>query len=686
MADTTASAPAIPQAPQDAAPEASENLASLSADSQVFAPSERALSRTLTPDFDALCEAAAADPEGYWEARAQELEWAAPWTQVLDWKPAQDGQPPSVKWFVGAKCNITLNALDRHVRDGRGDKLAFLWVGEAPAQAPASDVILDLDQSGNRITPSATPLPNQQAPEQRVSYAQVLARVNQAANALKKLGVKEGDRVTIYMSLTPELPIAMLACARIGAIHCVVYGGFSAPALASRIDDSESKIVIASDLGWRRGKRIELKKIVDEAVSNLPQVEKVLVLRRDPSTPLGERDVDFGAVLEAESTECEAAVLDAEAPLFFLYTSGTTGKPKGVIHVHGGYAVGTSTTHRLCFDLHDDDLYFCTADPGWITGHSYVVYGPLINGASVLLAEGALDFPDAGRWWSIVQKYKPTIFYSTPTAIRALMRFGEEFPAKYDLSSLQVLGTVGEPINPEAWMWFHKHVGAERTPIVDTWWQTETGQFMISTVPSFPTKPGSPGRALPGVIADVVDKEGQPVAPGAGGFLVIKSQWPAMMRGIYKDPERFAKYWELIPGFYAAGDVATKDEDGYFRVMGRADDVMNVSGYRIGTAEVESALVSHPAVAESAVIGKPDPLKGESIKAFVILREGQSANDELLKELKLHVRTELSPIAVPSEIEFVPSLPKTRSGKIMRRVLKAKELGVAPGDISTLED
>ena len=656
MADTSqASAHASAQA---AVP--NENLASLAQDSQVFQPSQRAMSRTLTPDFDALCAAAAADPAAFWEERARELEWAAPWSQVVDWKPAQDGQPPSVKWFVGARCNITLNALDRHVSQGRGDKLAFLWVGEAAA--------------------------GEEVPEERVTYAQVLERVNQAANALKKLGVKEGDRVTIYMALTPELPIAMLACARIGAIHCVVYGGFSAPALASRIEDSESRIVICSDLGHRRGKRIELKRVVDEAVAGLPQVEKVLVFRRDPNTALGARDVDFQQALAAEPSECEAAVLDAEAPLFFLYTSGTTGKPKGIIHVHGGYAVGTSVSHRLCFDLHPDDLYLCTADPGWITGHSYVVYGPLINGASVLLCEGALDFPDAGRWWSIVEKYKVSIFYSTPTAIRALMRMGEEFPARYDLSSLQVLGSVGEPINPEAWLWLHKHVGHQRTPIVDTWWQTETGQFMIATVPSYPTKPGSPGKALPGIVADVVDKQGNSVEPGKGGFLVIKSQWPAMMRGVYKDPERYAKYWELIPGFYAAGDVATKDEDGYFRVMGRADDVMNVSGYRIGTAEVESALVSHPAVAEAAVIGKPDPLKGESIKAFVILRQGQAGGDELLKALKAHVRVELSPIAVPGEIEFVPSLPKTRSGKIMRRVLKAKELGVAPGDISTLED
>jgi acetyl-CoA synthetase len=480
----------------------------------------------------------------------------------------------------------------------------------------------------------------------------------------------------------------MLACARIGAIHCVVYGGFSAPALQSRIEDSESKVVICTDIGYRRGKRIDLKGVVDEAVRGLHFVEKVIVHRRG-HTPVEleeGREIDLEEALAAQSPECAPEIVDGETPLFFLYTSGTTGKPKGIIHVHGGYALGTSYTHRVCFDLQEDDIYFCTADPGWITGHSYVTYGPLINGATVLLAEGALDFPDPGRWWGIIEKYGVNIFYSTPTAIRALMRFGDDFPAKYDLSSLKVLGTVGEPINPEAWMWYYKNIGHEKTPIVDTWWQTETGQFMISTVPSYPTKPGSPGKALPGIEADVVDKEGHPVEAGKGGFLVIKKPWPAMMRTIYKDPERYEKYWNTIPGYYSAGDVATRDEDGYFRVMGRADDVMNVSGYRIGTAEVESALVSHPAVAESAVIGKPDPLKGESFKAFVILRQGFEPSDELLAQLKHHVRVELSPIAIPGEIEFVTSLPKTRSGKIMRRVLKAKELGVAPGDISTLED
>lgn len=650
----------------------SQDLSSLAKEGEVFAPSPAVLERAIVKDFDALHAQSIADPAAFWAEQAGQLDWFEPWNEILQWQSS----PPELKWFVGGKFNISVNALDRHVKSARRNKVAYLWVGEP-------------DANGN-------------VPERALTYDQLARRVNQCANALKKLGVGQGDRVTLYMAMTPELPIAMLACARIGAIHSVVYGGFSAPALRSRIEDSQSKVVICTDIGFRRGKVINLKAIVDEAVhgadaqtgikpgdsnaENLKFVEKVMVFRRSDTALYEGREVDFNAALDAESPHCEAAVLDSETPLFFLYTSGTTGKPKGVVHTHGGYAVGTSYTHKICFDLHDDDIYMCTADPGWITGHSYVVYGPLINGATVLLAEGALDFPDPGRWWSIVEKYGVNIFYSTPTAIRALMRFGEEWPAKYDLSSIKVMGTVGEPINPEAWLWYHENIGRRQAPIVDTWWQTETGQFMISTVPSYPTKPGSPGKPLPGIEAAIVDREGNEVERGKGGFLVVKKPWPGMMRTIYKDAERYATYWNTIPGFYSAGDVATQDEDGYFRVMGRADDVMNVSGYRIGTAEVESALVSHPAVAEAAVIGKPDPIKGESIKAFVILRQGHEANDDLLKALKQHVREELSPIAIPGEIEFVPSLPKTRSGKIMRRVLKAQELGVAPGDISTLED
>ena len=634
-----------------------QNLDSLQKDSEIFYPSQKALDAAIVTDFDALREEANADPAAFWDKQARELKWFRQWKKTVEWQT----DPPKVEWFVGAECNITLNALDRHVEGGKRNKVAFIWAAEEG---------------------------DAKVKERKVTYGELLRRVNQAANALKNMGVKEGDRVTLYMALTPELPIAMLACARIGAIHCVVYAGFSAPALRQRIEDSGSKIVICADLGYRRGKRVDLKGIVDEATRGLNMVEKILVYRRG-HTPLElnePREIDWDETLDACSDKCEPAVLSSEAPLFYLYTSGTTGKPKGIVHVHGGYMVGTSYTQRIAFDMNDDDIFFCTADPGWITGHSYVVYGPLINGGTVLLAEGALDFPDAGRWWSLIQKYGVTIFYSTPTAIRALMRFGEEFPAKYDLSCLRVLGTVGEPINPEAWLWFHKNVGGGQCPIVDTWWQTETGQFMLGTVPSYPAKPGSPGKPFPGIVADIVDKQGNSVEDGKGGFLVIKSVWPAMMRTISGDVDRYNNYWELIPGMYAAGDVATRDADGYFRVMGRADDVLNVSGYRIGTADVESALVSHPAVAEAAVVGKPDDLKGESIKAFIILREGQSGDDALTAALRAHVRAELSPIAMPSEIEFVESLPKTRSGKIMRRVLKAKELGVEPGDVSTLED
>ncbi len=621
-------------------------------DEQLFFPSAHVLQKSLTPDFDALREAANADPEAFWAEQARALEWFSPWHTVKTW----DASVPKVEWFVGATCNITFNALDRHVKSGLGEKVAYRFVPEQGADEAYS-----------------------------VTYSQLLERVGRLANALRSLGVREGDRVTIYMALTPDLPAAMLACARIGAIHCVVYAGFSAPALKQRIEDSGSKVVISSDLGWRRGKRVDLAGIVGEATQGVACVEAQIVQRRgEGALPDGAHDME--TLLAAQSPTCAPAVLSSEAPLFYLYTSGTTGKPKGICHVHGGYGVGTSYTHRLAFDLHPDDIFFCSADPGWITGHSYVVYGPLINGATVVLAEGALDFPDAGRWWSIVEQERITIFYSTPTAIRALMRFGDEFPAQYDLSSLRVLGSVGEPINPEAWLWFYHNIGHDNCALVDTWWQTETGQFLISTVPSYPAKPGAPGKPYPGIIARVVNQAGEEVPRNEQGFLVIDSQWPAMMRTIFGDHDRYAGYWNTIPGFYSVGDAAKMDDDGYIRVIGRTDDVLNVSGYRIGTAEVESALVSHPAVAESAVIGIPDALKGEAIKAFVILRVGHEASDALAAELKKHVRVELSPIAMPAAIEFVPSLPKTRSGKIMRRVLKAKELGTATGDVSTLED
>ena len=591
------------------------------------------------------------NPEEFWAKVADELFWYEKWDKVLEW------EPPYAKWFVNGKTNITVNALDRHVKNGRKNKVAFFWE----------------DEFGN---------------EKVVTYGGLYTLVNKLANALKSAGIKKGDRVVIYMPLVVEQVAAMLACARIGAVHSVVYAGFSVPALRHRIEDAQAKMVITADMTIRRGRAIPLKQIVDEAVRGLDNVEKVVVLRRlEPKVDLiGEKEVDFYDFIKDADTYCEPEVMDSEDPLFMLYTSGSTGKPKGVIHTTGGYMVGTYYSMKTVFDLKEDDIYWCTADPGWITGHSYIVYGPLVAGATQVLAEGAPNYPDFGRWWSLIEKYGVTIFYTAPTAIRMFMRAGEHWPEKYDLSSLRLLGSVGEPINPEAWMWYFRVIGKERCPIVDTWWQTETGAVMITTIDGLPMKPGRAGKPVPGVIADVVDKEGNPVEPNKGGFLVVKNPWPSMMRTIHKNKEKYESYWNTIPGCYFAGDVATKDEDGYIMILGRADDVINVSGHRIGTMEVESALVSHPAVAEAAVIGKPDPVKGEMIKAFVILKEGESPSEELINSLKKHVRAELGALAVPSEIEFVDKLPKTRSGKIMRRVLKAKELGMDPGDLSTLED
>ena len=617
----------------------------------VYPPAEIKAAAHIS-DYEDAYRRSIADPEAFWDTVARELDWFTPWQRVLEWNY------PWAKWFVGATCNISHNCLDRHVNSWRKNKVALIWVGE-------------------------------NGEERIFTYAELLRQVNRCANALKDLGLVEGDRVTIYLPKIPEQIVAMLACARLGVIHSVVYSGFSAPALQTRIEDAASRLVITADVGYDRGKAINLKSVVDQAVANCGSVEKVVVVRRaQPPIPLSSpKEIDWETWLSEQKTTCPPKPLDSEAPLYILYTSGTTGKPKGVVHVHGGYMVGTYITTKYVFDLKDEDVYFCVADPGWVTGHSYIVYGPLLNGATILTAEGKPDYPNPGRWWSLIERYGVSIFYTTPTAIRLLMKYGEEWPKKYDLSSLRVLGSVGEPINPEAWEWFHRVTGGLH-PIMDTWWQTETGMILVTPLPCVPLKPGSATRPFLGVQADVVDRAGNSVPPDAGGFAVIKTPWPAMMRTIYKDPDRYKVYWNTIPNCYTAGDVCRKDADGYLWFMGRADDVIKVAGNRIGTAEVESALVSHPAVAEAAVIGKPHKTAGECIKAFVILKQGYDhvPPSELTQAMKDHVLKELGKIAVPQEIDIVASLPKTRSGKIMRRVLKAKELGQDPGDISTIEE
>lgn len=629
---------------------ADDKVDSLLKEGRVYRPSQETVASTYIQDYETAYRESIQNPEAFWGQAAKELDWFTPWNKVLEWNY------PWAKWFVGGTCNMAYNCLDRHVKTWRRHKVAVIWVGE-------------------------------KGEERIFTYAELYRQVCRCANALKSLGLRKGDRVTIYLPKIPEQMVAMLACARLGLIHSVVYSGFSAPALESRIQDAESRLVITADVGYDRGKAIHLKPVVDQAVAHCRTVEHVVVVRREqPGVTLSApKDIDWEDWLRDQPVACEAEPLDSETPLYILYTSGTTGKPKGVVHVHGGYMVGTYLTTKYVFNLKEDDLYFCVADPGWVTGHSYIVYGPLLNGATILTAEGKPDYPNPGRWWDIIAKYGVTVFYTTPTAIRLLMRYGEDWPKKYDLTSLRVLGSVGEPINPEAWEWFHRVTGGKK-PIMDTWWQTETGMILVTPLPSVPLKPGSATRPFLGVEADVVDREGKSLPANAGGFAVVKKPWPAMMRTIYKDPDRYQVYWNTIPNCYTAGDVCRKDKDGYFWFMGRADDVIKVAGNRIGTAEVESALVSHPAVAEAAVIGKPHPTVGESIKAFVILKQGHQESPELIQSLKNHVLTELGKIGVPAEIDIVPSLPKTRSGKIMRRVLKAKELGQDAGDISTLED
>jgi acetyl-CoA synthetase len=619
-------------------------------DGKTYLPDPSIKENSNILDYEQRYEKFAKYPRAYWEMTADELEWFQRWDEVLEWNH------PYAKWFTNAKLNITHNCLDRHVNNGKRNKVALIW----------------LSDSGEELI---------------YTYRQLYREVMRFANGLKSLGVVKGDTVCIYMPQVPEQIIAMLACARIGAIHSVVFGGFGSSALRSRIIDAHAKIVITADAGIRRGKRVELKSIVDDAVVNTSSVEKIVVLRRmsPPMELYSEIEVDFHEIMKDVDPTCECEIMDSEDPLFILYTSGTTGPAKGIVHTCGGYMVGTYYTTKCMFDLKDNDVMWCTADPGWITGHSYVVYGPLSLGATILMTESTPDYPDPGVWWRIIDEFDVTIFYTAPTAIRMFMKFGEDWPNKSSLESLRILGSVGEPLNPEAFEWFYKVIGKEKCPIVDTWWQTETGMHMITTAVGEPMKPGFAGRPVPGVVADVVDEDGNPVPAGTGGFLVIKEPWPSMMRMVHNNDEKYREYWNTIGNYYTAGDLAVKDEDGYIMILGRSDDVLIVAGHNIGSAEVESALVSHESVAEAAVIGLPDPLKGDSIKAFVILRVGFTASDKLKLDLIFHVRRNLGPIAMPSAIEFVESLPKTRSGKIMRRVIKAREMGVDPGDLSTME-
>jgi acetyl-CoA synthetase len=638
-----------------------KNIESLLHETRTFEPPAEFARRahvTSRKGYDELAARAAADGEGFWAEIAAELHWFKKWERVLDWT-----NPPFAKWFVGGQTNVSYNCLDRHVLAGRGDKVALLGEGEP-------------------------------GDKERITYAELLRRVQEFAGALRKLGVKAGDRVAVYMPMIPELPVALLACTRIGATHTVVFGGFSADALRDRIQDAQAKVVITADGGWRRGKPLALKEIVDKAVSACPSVEKVVVAERLGAKTLpvqwdAARDLWWRDAVAGATPVKDAEPLDAEHPLFILYTSGTTGKPKGVLHTTGGYLVQAYITSKWVFDLRDDDVYWCTADVGWVTGHSYLVYGPLTNGVTAVMYEGAPQTPDFDRFWKIVEDYKVTILYTAPTAIRTFMKWGDQYPARHDLTSLRLLGTVGEPINPEAWMWYRRVIGGERCPIVDTWWQTETGGIMLTPLPgAIATKPGSATLPFPGMDIDVVDSEGKPVPPNVGGLLVIRKPWPGMLRTIYGDPERFKQaYWSRIPGAYFAGDGARRDEDGYFWVIGRIDDVMNVSGHRIGSMEVESALVSHRAVTEAAVVGRPDEIKGQALSAFVTLGPGFKASDELREEIRNHVGKEIGSFAKPDDLRFTDALPKTRSGKIMRRLLRDIASGTeTAGDTTTLED
>ena len=635
----------------------SERIESVLQEKRTFAPPEsfreNAKLNSLE-EYERLYRQSLDDPDAFWSNVAGELHWFRKWKTVQEWNE------PFVKWFVGGQTNPSYNCLDYQLEQGRGDKVAILWEGE----------------------PGDT---------RSLTYRDMLREVSKFANALKAKGIQKGDRVAIYMPMIPEAAVAMLACARIGATHSVVFGGFSATALSDRIIDAEAKAVITADGGYRRGNILPLKPAVDEALERCPTVESVFVVKRtgnDVDMQDG-RDYWYHEALQDVSEHCPAEPLDAEHPLFILYTSGSTGKPKGVLHTVGGYQTYTYLTTKYVFDLKADDVYWCTADVGWITGHSYIVYGPMLNGATQIVYEGAPNHPGPDRFWELVAKYRATIFYTAPTAIRAFMKWGEEYPNKHDLSSLRLLGTVGEPINPEAWIWYQRVIGGNRCPIIDTWWQTETGGIMLTTLPGVhAAKPGSAGVPFFGVEPAIVDVNGEEQATNDGGYLVIKRPWPSMLRTVYGDDDRYrAQYWTEIPHVYFAGDGARRDEDGYFWIMGRVDDVVNVSGHRLGTMEVESALVSHEAVAEAAVVGRPDEIKGQGIVAFVTLEGNRQGTPELREELRKHVSKEIGAIARPDEIRFADALPKTRSGKIMRRLLRNIAAGQeASGDISTLED
>jgi acetyl-CoA synthetase len=631
-----------------------ENLEALLQEGRLFQPSADFRSQANARD-ESIYQRAENDLEGFWAEEAKRLDWIEPWEKVLEW------DAPWAKWFVGGKLNVTANCVDRHAASARRNKAAIIWEGE-----PGDTRVL--------------------------TFGMLQREVNRFANGLKSLGVKKGDRVAIYLGMVPELPIAMLACAKIGAPHSVVFGGFSAESLRERINDAQAKILITADGAWRRGGVVPLKANADAAVKETPSIEKVVVVERigtqSNAAMQAGRDVAWCELVKDASDKCNAEPMDAEDMLYILYTSGTTGKPKGVVHTTAGYLLGVSTTHHYIFDVKENDVYWCTADIGWVTGHSYIVYGPLANGCTSLMYEGSPDYPDRGRFWSIVAKYGVNIFYTAPTAIRTFMRWGREWPSKYDLSSLRLLGTVGEPINPEAWMWYHENIGHGRRPIVDTWWQTETGMVLITPLPGLvPTKPGSATRPFPGIEADVLDEKGRKVGPGAGGYLVLTKPWPAMFRTIYGDPERYVRqYWSRYSGKYFTGDGAKRDEDGYFWLLGRVDDVMNIAGHRISTYEVESALVDHDSVAEAAVIGKADEIKGQAIASFVTLKEGIRPSDALKQELREHVAAKIGAIARPDEIFFTSELPKTRSAKIMRRLLRDIAEGRVLGDTTTLAD